>query len=538
MTETVKGKKPRMTVAQLSEALNAQQEQFDERQGQFNERITELELELELATEDAGWLRLLGETEREFSREALRKIAHESRLYLMKNPLIRRSVLTTTNYCFGLGVGIKGDHPTVDKVIQKFLEDPKNKAEITTILKMQEKDKDIQVEGNLFFVFFTNNDGDTRVRTIPFDEVWEIHTNPKDSKEPWFYERRTPTQSKSELYPDWRYNPHSRPPQYKDMDVHWDRPLYHVKVNCLSDQKFGLSELYSAQVWASAYNKFLTDWATITRALAKFAWNITAKSKKTLAAAKTKLDSRISTGGYEPPPATGSTFLTGPNAELSPIKTAGTTTSAQDGRWLKLMVCAATGIFEHYYGDPATGNLATAKTMDRPMELQFKNRQRLWEEIHESICSFVIEAKARACEDGLSGREEEDAWGEQVFIYDNDTENEDVELQGLPINTHVTVHFPDLLEHDVKEHVEAIVAAATLNGNPLAGTLDAKYTTEQLLQALGETSVEEVMERLFPKGEEGEEMTPKEESLRGAIGKLRGVSGKLLEALNAPVVEE
>lgn len=523
-------KKPRMTVARLSEALDVQEDQF-------NERISELELELELAVEDAGWLRLLGESEREFSREALKKIAHESRLFWMKNPLIRRSVLTITNYCFGLGVTIRGDHPVVDKVVQKFLADPKNKAEATTILNMQMKDKDIQIEGNLFFVFFTNPKGDTRVRTIPFDEIEEIHTNPEDAKEPWFYQQRKPTLSKSELYPDWRYNPQARPTEYKGMEIHWDRPLYHVKVNCLSDQKFGLSELYSAQAWARAYNKFLTDWATIVRALAKFAWQFTGKSKKTIAAAKTKLDSKISTGGYEPGPATGSVWLGGPNAQMTPIKTAGTTTSAQDGRWLKLMVCAATGIFEHYFGDPSTGNLATAKTMDRPMELQFKNRQRLWQEMWENICSFVTEAKARKGEDDLSGNEEKDAWGDLAFIYDNDVDNKDEKLRELPINTHVTVEFPDLLEHDVAARVEAIVAAATLGGNPLAGTLDAKYATEQLLQALGETSVEEIMTRLHPEREEGEEMTPEEESLRGAIGKLRGVSGKLLEALNAPVVE-
>ena len=528
MAETTK--KPRKTVAQLSEALDVQQDQF-------NERITELELELELAVEDAGWLRLLGETEREFSREALRKIAHESRLYWMKNPLIRRSVLTITNYCFGLGVTIHGDHPVVDVVIQKFLADPKNKAEVSTILKMQEKDRDLQIAGNLFFVFFTNDDGDTRIRTIPFDEIEEILTNPEDRKEPWFYQQRKPTMSKSELYPDWRYNPQPQPAQYKGLEIHWDRPLYHVKVNCLSDQRFGLSELYSAQVWASAYNKFLTDWATITRALAKFAWKFTGPGKKSITSAKTKLDSKVSMGGYEPSPSVGSAWLQGPASDFAPMKTAGTTTSAEDGRWLKLMVCAATGIFDHFMGDPSTGNLATAKTMNRPMELQFKNRQRLWQEIWENICSFVAEAKARVGEDDLSGREEKDAWGDLAFIYDNDVDNDDEELRELPINTHVTVEFPDLLEHDVKARVEAIVAAATLGGNPLAGTLDAKYATEQLLQALGETSVEEIMARLFPEGEEGEEMTPEEESLRGAIGKLRGVSGKLLEALNVPVVE-
>jgi len=67
----------------------------------------------------------------------------------------------------------------------------------------------------------------------------------------------------------------------------------------------------------------------------------------------------------------GGTFVTTPGTRLEPIKTSGITTSMDDARRLMLMVCSATGINEPYLtGDPSTGNLATAKTMERPMELQ------------------------------------------------------------------------------------------------------------------------------------------------------------------------
>jgi hypothetical protein len=63
--------------------------------------------------------------------------------------------------------------------------------------------------------------------------------------------------------------------------------------------------------------------------------------------------------------------------------------------------------------------------------------------------------------------------------------------------------------------VDAIVKAATLGGTTFAGTLDPEYTTRQLLIALGEHSVEEVIADLFPEDEEvPETLIPQTEALR------------------------
>ena len=96
-------------------------------------------------------------------------------------------------------------------------------------------------------------------------------------------------------------------------------------------------------------------------------------------------------------------------------------------------------------------------------------------------------------------------------------------MRGKPIDTTVNVDFPALVEDDQKAQVEAIVAAATLNGSTLAGTLDAEYTTERLLRVLGETSIEEVLERLFPEGEE-----PEAVAVAGAVQDLQ----QAIEALS------
>jgi hypothetical protein len=232
--------------------------------------------------------------------------------------------------------------------------------------------------------------------------------------------------------------------------------------------------------------------------LARFAWKIVTKGgADQRALVKGKLDSGIMAGGdtYTPAPSAGSVHIeTAGAADLQPIRTSGATTSPQDGRRLLLMVCAAMGFPETFFGDAEVGTLATAKSLDRPTELAMLGRQRLWAEILENVCTYVIEQKARAgTVDGIGGEEILDDWDEVKWIYSDDPET------GEPLDTHVSIIFPNIVERSVTEAVDAIVKAATMGGlGTFAGTLDPEYTTRQLLVALGEKSVEEVMEQLFP----------------------------------------
>jgi len=476
----------------------------------LQERIAELEYELE----ERGWERLSGLGDAEFSRDALRRIAREARLFIMKNPLIRRAVELENAYVFGQGVTIEADLPLIDAVVQAFIADELNRDEISSPRAMAAQNTALKETGNLFLCFFTNDSGDTRVRTIPFDEIQDVISNPEDAREPWYYLRQritrasnlldipTPTNERV-LHPDWQYTPAARPESYQGVRIDWEHPVYHVSVNRLHGQRFGLSEIYAAQDWARAYNEFLANWATITRSLARFTWKVATKggpAQRSLV--KGQLDSGISSDSpYNPAPSAASAWIETEGAtNLQPVKTAGATTSPQDGRRLLLMVCAAMGFPETFFGDAEVGTLATAKSLDRPTELAMQGRQRLWAEILENVLAYAIERKARAgIVTGLSGHEEEDAWDELKWFYGPDPEGEPDE----PINTHVSIDFPDIVERDVAAEVGAIVQAATLGGQgTFAGTLDPEYTTRRLLLALGEQSVEEVMEELFPEDEE------------------------------------
>lgn len=478
--------------------------------------LTERLAELELALEDKAWMRLSGEGQTEFSRGALRIICWLSRSFYLKNPLIGRGVDVQKDYVFGQGVTITAEDPDVDEVIQAFLADAKNKAELTSHQSMMGKEVELAVDGNLFFVFFRKRiNGRTRIRTIPVDEIEDIITNPEDAKDPWFYKRTWSSRQvdlesgsidvKSNIayYPDWRYVPkdNGKPEKIGDHAINWDTPVYHVRVGGLPSMRFGVPETYPALDWAKAYKNFLEDWSTIVRAYARFAWNVTTKGGKTgIAAAKAKLASTISSDDAaddNPPPTTGAAFIGQEGVNISPVRTAGATTSAEDGRRLLLMVTATFGFPETFFGDASVGTLATAKSLDRPTELKISSRQILWSDVLKNILDYVV---LWAVENNiLKGNVTKEDDGTPLVTLEVDPETTE------PKSATVRVDFPPILEHDTQASIGAIIDASTLKGGSLSGTIDPITVSRMLLVALGVEDVEAALEILYPDGEIPEE---------------------------------
>ncbi len=498
------------------------------------ERIAELE------QESIGWNQLVNLGEMEFSREGLRQITRLARLYYLKNPLVNRGVNVQALYVWAQGVEIEAEAPEVNEVIQDFLDDPKNKAELTGHQSHTLTEVDLEVTGNLFLVLFADPiTGRVRVRSIPMDQADEIFCNPEDSKEPWYYKRSwtmdtlnmdsgmTIGKPMTAYYPDWLYKPRGgeKPRTIGGHEIRWSDPVYHVKVGCLKDMKFGLTEAYQALDWARAYKAFLENWATIMQAYARFARRLTTPGGKTgIAATKAKLGTTVSqtSGETNPPPLTASTFIGVPGATVEPIKTAGATTSAESGRPLKLMAATAVGLPETFFGDASVGNLATAKSLDRPTELKFVDRQQLWRDILQDICQFVIDASAKATRGKLKGKVQVNDYGEETILLGIDQQT------GEPMSRRVTITFPPILERDMDARIKAIVTAATLDGKQLAGTMDIRTVVRLLLQALGVEDIDELLDQIAPVDETGAPAPAAQEAMAEAV---RDLVKDLREAL-------
>ena len=519
--------------------------------------LTERMAELELALEDRNWLRLSAETSREFSRQGLRAIQMLSRLFYLKNPLINRGVEIKALYVWGQGVSIAAKDDEVNEVIQAFMDDPRNRSEMWGHQARRLKEVELEVTGNLFFLFFIDrvSTGKVTMRTIPADEIQHIHTNPDDFKEPWFYERLftpagiDPTSGapvvfpqKRILYPDWRYAPgktDARIKPFVGMEIHWDEPVYHVKVGSLPDMRFGTPETYCALDWARAYKEFLEDWASITRSYSRFSWKLTTKGGQgAVDAMKTKLGTTAATGSMtmidsNPPPTVGSTFISTEGVKMDPISTRGAQVSIHDGAPLGRMVASGVGIPETMLmEDIAKGSHATAKTLDRPTELLMRDRQELWIDVITDILNFVIDWSARAPNGKLKGKIAVDT------LVDSPIKGNKVVVSKDVIDRHIDVDFPPVLQQDVKERIDAIVGAVTLGGYQAAGTIpDMRYVCGMLLRALGENEIDELLDTFFPAGaekptQEGQRLLDAVEKLCAAVSQ---IPAQTSEAVPEPV---
>ena len=502
----------------------------------LRETITELQLQLE----DEGWMRLSGWGVDQFSREALDKIAERSRVLYLKNPLVQRGANVKRLYVWGQGMSIHAEEPKINDVLQEFLTHRRNRLELTGHQARMDKEIELQVDGNLFFVLFVNQStGFVQLASIPFKQMQKIICNPEDAKDPWLYLRQW-TEDTSTLgqrynlsvatprkayYPDWQYSPTSmRGRRIEDVEVRWEGLIYHVKVGAFSDWKWGVSEHYAAQDWAKAYKEFLEDWASITRSYRRFAFKVTgAKSKAEIANIKGKMDSTLgqTTSETQPPPLPGSVAVLRAERDLQPIRTAGATVSAEDGRRLLLMVAATEGLPETFFGDVSVGTLATATSLDRPTELAMTDRQTLWADIHMEILDFVLLQAVKATSGPLrslgSYRREKinSQWQEWVEWNKN-------------VDPTIDIDFPPLIEASKKDSVQAIVSGATLGGFQSAGTIPAEDLSRMILLALGADDIDEILETLYPENGEPPQ-TAEEAALAEAARVLRDGLERLIE---------
>lgn len=476
-----------------------------------NERLAELEL----ALEDVGWQQFAIEGEAEFSRSALAKIIRASRVMSIKNPLIRRSVEVPVYYVWGQGVSINAAYKPLNAFIQAILDDDGNRAEFSSSEAQQANERELRSTGNLFIALFPDYEsGFVAIRTLPIEEVPDIITNPQDRTEAWYILRKwtertlneftgqTETLQRTAYYPTlryWRKRNGDFPPTIGGKTV-MRAPVRHVKVGGLKPMRFGVPETYAAIDWAQAAKADLEDYATIRRALARYAWimQMAGAGKRKVDAAEQRISARINnTGGADtnPPRAAGATYIAGEGVNMQPMQTRGATPDPEGARRMWLMVASASGLPETFFGDADVGNHATSKTLDRPTELQFRLRQTLWVDVTEDILQFCVDVGIQAPGNELDGDVGADFFGREVLVLPIDPESEGQ----TPYSRHIDVEYPPLLEHDAAVTVGAIVDAATLKGHPDAGILPPKHLAEMLLSALGEDDIDEILKTMFDK---------------------------------------
>jgi hypothetical protein len=285
------------------------------------------------------------------------------------------------------------------------MKDRRNRR-ITSAKGQRRSSNKLLIDGDLFFVFFQSDTDEPLIRYLDALQVQAIITAEHDSEQILGY-KRTDARGDVHYYRDWTAEDSdiegAKDPQTLQVITQWDddrgEKVYHLDFDSLDKRGNGL--LTTALGWTREHRRFMEARVALTQALSKFAWKLTAKvGEKGIAAIQQRLQSSLSMTGFtgaperNPPPAPGGTFVNNAGADMVPMPRAtGSGDSKEDGNQLKLMVCAATGIMLHYFGDPSTGNLATATAMELPMLKMFQSYQQLWQDAWRDIFSITLQEK-------------------------------------------------------------------------------------------------------------------------------------------------
>jgi len=432
----------------------------------LKEAVSDLSRQLE--RDEQGWSPL-GEDGDEFTRDALARAASQSRTMAVAHPLVRRALKLRQAYVHGQGVSVTAateddGGQDVNAVLQAFWDDEGNRAALTGAQAKDRLEQTLGTDGNTYIAAFTNPlTGEVQARTIPFDEIREVITDPDDRTRPWFYKRMwapvtvaaddvstvTAQQERTDYYPALDHFPARRPKFINGHEVHWNSPVYHVKVNDLDGWAFGIGDVYSALSWARAYRDGLADWATLVKSLSQFAWRATSKGSKTQQLRQSL--SRTPNGPPDGNPnSVGATAVTSPDVTLEAIPKSGATIDSESFRPIAAMVAAGLDIpVTILLADPGTtGARATAETLDEPMRLSMESRRAVWRQTYKAIAGYVIRQAVKAPQGPLQGTVIRDKWsGREVLSLADDT------------SPMVTVDFPSLEKLPIATIMEAIVKA-------------------------------------------------------------------------------
>lgn len=356
--------------------------------------------DIELALDDRGWLvggkRMMGEL------DPLSRITqvNRGRYYWLRDPLAKQSVRLWTDYSLGdTALTYTCDDTKVQSTLDKFMKDRRNRK-ITSRAGQRRMSQRLLIDGEIFFALFD----DGTVRTFDCLQMTDIITDPDDDDTMLAFKRVTASpDGKNPLtlyYQPWDYVKSKTKlidPTNKKAFV-WEKNvvMYHLAFDALEKRGNGL--LSCCSDWSKEHRRFMTARVGITQALSKFAFKMTVKGgQRQINSIRQKTESTFAqtglTGGTEkhPPTAPGGTWLQNEGAQLEAMpRTTGAGDAKADADGLKLMMSAGTGIMLHYYGDPSTGNLATATAMELPMLKMFASYQVFWKDAWRDLFAIVL----------------------------------------------------------------------------------------------------------------------------------------------------
>lgn len=509
----------------------------------LREAITSLSAQLLL--DEQGWIALGAQGDVGVEQNPiLRKDAVlASRYYWQRDSLYGNAIRLIKNYTFGRGIGYRANDPDVQAVLDAFWDDEDNSL-VATPAGQWELAERIQTDGELPFVYFVDR-YTGRVKTALIDtlEITQVITHPQNNRKPLYYERRWNPRvwswsgksyriagQRVDYYPDWQAATKSSAPRglvecpycgspnagltclsciaplreshaaigsdptgetYSTVSTPHTQTYMHMwKVNSRSER--GLPSHYSGLTWTKTSKGFMQDRATLTLASATFAFKQIIKGGvKQIARMVDQWGSAIlgrygGTRGRERREGA-QIMIENESATLEQFNfTTRSSEAYQDWRMFRQMIGASAGIIEQdLTGDPTIGNLASMTAMAGTQLKNFESWQEYFTGIYEAIFDFVIQMAIK--------------YG-KLTPFDKKT--------GKPRDLTVEVNFPPILGRDLSSLIGAVSQLISAQTQAQREYISPRRIAGYILQAFGETDVDQALKELNLDGEGGLEPLP------------------------------
>lgn len=527
----------------------------DSEYAHFRESITDVTRQIE----DLTWISmstdLRGQALDELYDER-RRLIQRIRLYRRRSPLAKQAAVLLQHYVLGRGVALRAANKAkVGRLVDEFWEDPVNKATFTGQQAMAQFLDTTFVDGNFMLVLFPDPDmGTLQLGHIDHWFLDDVITDPANSKVPLWYKVRKAGQTyrwdtgsyeptlgnEFVYYRDWRNDRDDfAPPE----SMRAPGLIYHVTIN--KRGKFGESDMAAALDWLKVHKEFMEDRATITRSSAQFSWRKKRKGgpgdvAQAVSTIQSSLQQNVNSWENNPPPATGSTIVENEGTQMDWIKTdTGGANASADERIFRMMAGSGMGgIPNHYFGDEASANLATATAMELPLLKTYENWQKLVEDVIKDLVEFMLHTANIAGRIGdmddtarysdrvttpqavINGPEGGSSVEPTEASASTGPEAPVVQIEMIPKNEppsvssnvddttgtvdwFVEVSFPPILQKDINVYMSSLKALFELM--PASNIESQKLAVELGLSAFGVNDVDQTMQRIFPP----EMLTPK-----------------------------
>ena len=277
------------------------------------------------------------------------------------NPVAHNIVKLTTN--FVLGRGVKG--VCANDELQKEWDLFWNMNKLDN--KIKQLCSDLTIYGEIMVRCFAGAEGSLVIREIDPSTVWEIITEPDDIETVYFYHQQYSTAYQLYTPPDIPIT------KYIIRQIP-DSEMIHKKINCVSNEKRGRSDLFSVLGWLKMLKDYYVARVVRAQVQCNFVNKVILKgSDADVANFKAQLTS---------PPEPNAWWVENESFTLTPMATTiGGQEGKDDGEMLLTLIATGVGIPKEFLGLSTSGSRATALVASEPSAKKFQERQALIEEL-------------------------------------------------------------------------------------------------------------------------------------------------------------